>query len=327
MADRGASLAALVPSEIRELLRSRALTLSRPVWGRRLGRHRSARVGVGLDFRDHRAYVPGDDPRLLDWRAVARRERLVLRQTEAEDELSLVLLFDTSGAMAYGKGSAQKFACARAIGGGLAWLASRQGDPIGFATGGSAEIEDTLTRPASGPERLAAMATLLGDAPLQGSCPWPRLLEAVSPRLPRRSVVVVLSDFLDPGAGGDDVEEAEQADEALVRGLASIRARRHDVVMVQILHRDEVEFPWSDRNTMRFTDLLRLRKPKEGAAAAMREGYLAAFEAHQTRLAQRCDAEGLLLHTMHSDDDPAAAFLGLLARFEGVAAPTVEAHA
>src|SRR5690606_1369373 len=99
------------------------------VWGRRFGRHRSARAGVGLDFRDHRPYVPGDDPRRLDWRAVARRERLVLRQTEAEDELSLCIVFDGSGGMAYGESDASpstsKLRAAWAVAGGLAWLAAR----------------------------------------------------------------------------------------------------------------------------------------------------------------------------------------------------------
>ena len=71
------ALATIVPAELQELLRSRNLTLSAPIWGRRHGRHASARAGLGLDFRDHRAYVPGDDPRMLDWRAVARRQRLV----------------------------------------------------------------------------------------------------------------------------------------------------------------------------------------------------------------------------------------------------------
>src|SRR5690606_14139521 len=92
--DTTETIARILPADLRELLRTRVLLLQRPVWGRRHGRHRSARAGMGLDFRDHRAYVPGDDPRRLDWRAVARRDRLVLRQTESEDELPVVLVVD-----------------------------------------------------------------------------------------------------------------------------------------------------------------------------------------------------------------------------------------
>ncbi len=325
MSDRAVPFADLVPPELRELLRSRSLQLQRPVWGRRLGRHRSARAGVGLDFRDHRAYVPGDDPRLLDWRAVARRERLVLRQTEAEDELSLVLLLDVGGGMRYGDAAQQKFATARALAGALGWLASRQGDPVGLATAGDGNVHAHLARPMSGPERLAAIADQLGHAPLRGRCAWDALLHAASPRLPRRSLVVAISDFLDPGGDAEaDADERNEHDERLLRGLSSLRARRHDVVLLQVLHRDEIEFPWAERSTLRFTDLLGLRKPQEGAAAAMRSGYLQAFEAHRRRWVQRCDADGLLLHTVRSDEDLVTSFLGLLARFEGVAAPQPE---
>lgn len=318
MSERALPLASLVPPQLRELLRSRALLLRRPVFGRRLGRHRSARAGVGLDFRDHRAYVPGDDPRRLDWRAVARRERLVLRQTEAEDELSVVFAVDLGGSMAYGEGAASKLSRTRALVGGLAWLASRQGDPVGLVTGHAGTVHDALVRPSSGPERLAGIADALGNTTPAGTCPWPSMLEACAPRLPRRSLFIAVSDFLDPSGQAETAEDDDQ-DRALIGALASIRARGHDVVALQLLHRDEVEFPWADRTTLRFSDLFGLRKPKDGAAAAMRDGYLQAFRAHQARLVDRCDREGLVLHTTHTDEDVAAAFLGLLARFEGAA--------
>lgn len=317
MSERALPLASLVPPQLRELLRSRALVLHRPVFGRRLGRHRSARAGVGLDFRDHRAYVPGDDPRRLDWRAVARRERLVLRQTEAEDELSVVFAFDLGGSMAYGEGDQQKATYARALVGALGWLASRQGDPVGAVLAHDAQVDDARVRPSSSPERLAGLAAALTETTPAGVCPWLPMLEAATPRLPRRSVFVAVSDFLDPS--GEGQPDDDEADRALLGALGSIRARGHDVVLLQVLHSDEVEFPWADRTTLRFSDLFGLRKPKDGAAAAMREGYLQAFRAHQARLSEHCDREGLVLHTVRTDEDIAQAFLGLMARFEGVA--------
>jgi uncharacterized protein (DUF58 family) len=310
--DTSEPLAPLVPPDLRELLRTRNLVLSRPVWGRRFGRHRSARAGVGLDFRDHRPYVPGDDPRRLDWRAVARRERLVLRQTEAEDELSLCVVFDSSGGMAYGQGDALKIRTAWAIAGGLAWLAARQGDPVGLAIGGDGEVAAHLARPASGHERLAALARRLSAHPVRGLCPWDALLADVSPRLPRRSLTVVISDFLDPSGTGD-----EAAERRLLRGLGHLRARKHDVVLVQVLHRDEVEFPWRERAMLRFLDLRGLRKPLEGAGQALRDRYLARFTAHQRDLEARCEADGLFLETVITDEPLPGLFVALLGRIAG----------
>jgi uncharacterized protein (DUF58 family) len=305
-------LSPLVPAELRELLRTRNLSLTRPVWGNRFGRHRSARAGVGLDFRDHRAYVPGDDPRRLDWRAVARRERLVLRQTEAEDELSLSIVFDSSGGMAYGEGEAQKIRVAWAIAGGLAWLAARQGDPVGLAIGGDGEVAAHLARPASGRERLAALARRLSAHPVRGLCPWDVMLSEVSARLPRRCLTVVISDFLDPSGSGDEAIERR-----LLRGLGHLRARKHDVVLVQVLHRDEVEFPWRERKMLRFLDLRGHRKPLEGSGQSLRDRYLERFAAHQDELAKRCEADGLFLETVVTDEPLPGLFVGLLSRIAG----------
>lgn len=308
-------LGQLVPADLRELLRSHTLLLKRPVWGRRHGRHRSARAGVGLDFRDHRPYVAGDDPRRLDWRAVARRDRLVLRQTEAEEELPVVLVVDEGGNMAYGSGDATKARAARAIAGGLAWLASRQGDPISAVAGSNGRVDTGLLRPVSGHERLVALARLLGREEPSGRCSWGTMLHELAPRLRPRSLVVVLSDFLDPGVGEADPAGAEQD---LWRALMHLRARRHDVVVVQVLHRDELEFPWTERNMLRFEDLRGVLPDHEGPGASLREGYRAALAAHLTSLEETCERGGLFLHRVVTDEPLAETFMGMLARLSGV---------
>ncbi len=310
----GEALGRLVPAPLRELLRGRHLALRRPVWGQRNGRHRAARAGLGLDFRDHRPYVPGDDPRRLDWRAVARRERLVLRRTESEDELSVTLVLDGGAGMDYGEGEQHKLGYAHAIAGGLAWLAHRQGDPVGVALGRQQTVDVSLGRPRSGRERLAALAHRLLDAAPTGRCPWASLLSAAAPRLPRRSLVVVLSDLLDPGTTDDD---AEQAQDALLRGLAQLRARQHDVVIVQVLHPDELSFPWAERRMIRFEDLRALRAPLEAPGRSLRADYLQRLGAHLQQLDARCEAEGLVLLRVATDSPVTDAFVDLLRRMAG----------
>lgn len=322
----GEALGRLVPAALRERLRGRALVVQRPVWGRRHGRHAAARVGVGHDFRDHRAYVPGDDPRRLDWRAVARRDRLVLRRTESEDELSITLVLDDGAGMDYGEGPTNKARYARAVAGGLAWLALRQGDPVGIAMGRQQTVDASLVRPRSGRERLTALAHRLHEARPRGRCPWPSLMTAVAPRLPRRSLLVLLTDLLDPGTTADDADEV--LDE-LLRGLAQLRARNHDVVIVQTLHRDELSFPWTEGGMLRFEDLRELRAPLEGPGRNLREGYLKRLGEHLEHLEERCEAEGLLLLRQVTDAPVEDAFLQLLGRLAGepAAASTAEVGA
>lgn len=314
--DQGEALGRLVPAELRELLRARQLVVRRPVWGQRPGRHTAARAGLGLDFRDHRPYVPGDDPRRLDWRAVARRERLVLRRTESEDELSVSLLLDGGAGMGYGEGRQQKLRYAHAIAGGLAWLAHRQGDPVGLTLGRMQAVDASLVRPRTGRERLTALAMRMAEAPPQGRCPWSPLLAAVAPRLPTRSLVVVLSDLLDPGTRPDD---ADAALDELLRGLAQLRARQHDVVIVQVLHADELAFPWAERSMLRFEDLRDLRPPLEAPGRSLRDEYLQRLGAHLRGLDDRCEAEGLVLLRVATDKPVEDAFVGLLGRLAGEA--------
>jgi uncharacterized protein (DUF58 family) len=89
---------------------------------RRPGRRRSRRVGDGLEFADHRAYVPGDDARFIDWPYYARMERLLLRLFHEHSESDVGVLLDVSASMAPG-GSREKFNYARRCAAALAYLA------------------------------------------------------------------------------------------------------------------------------------------------------------------------------------------------------------
>lgn len=313
--DPAQALAAVVPPELRDLLRGRQLALARPVGGPNAGRHTSARAGLGDQFRGHRPYSPGDDPRRIDWRAAARRDRLVLRQTDAEDALALVLLVDASGGMAYGTGASNKQRHAGALAGALAHLALRQGDRVGFGVGRDGALELAQLRPRAGSPRLAALAHALTREPA-GVCPWPDLVAAVAPALPRRSLVLLFSDLLDPDPGRPD------ADLLLLRGLAAVRSRGHDVVLVQVLHRDELELPWTERGMLRFEDPRGAREPVEGHAPGLRAAYLERLRAHLAGLGRGCADAGLHLHRTVTDEPLTGALLGLLARLAGRPEPT-----
>jgi uncharacterized protein (DUF58 family) len=84
-------------------LESLALTIRRTASGRSHGMRRSRRVGAGLEFADHRDYVPGDDLRYLDWNLYGRLERRAVRLYEEDEDLSIDVLVDASASMAMGR--------------------------------------------------------------------------------------------------------------------------------------------------------------------------------------------------------------------------------
>src|SRR5258708_35754494 len=73
------------------------------------GLHRSRVKGASVDFRQHRAYVAGDEPKRLDWRLLGRTDRPYVREYHEETNLRAVLMLDRSGSMAYGKRFGRKF--------------------------------------------------------------------------------------------------------------------------------------------------------------------------------------------------------------------------
>ncbi len=275
----------LLPPDLRAFLRRNPLSLRHAIAGQRHGRHGSRRAGVGLDFLDHRAYVPGDDPRHLDWRALARRDRLMVRRTETEEDLDLVLVLDLSGGMAYpaADASTSKAALARTLAVALAWLAARGGDRIAAVAGTGGEVLAPLGRARGGMDQVRRLAAWLGPLQPAGACPWPELLTTAAARRDRHRVVVILSDLLDPSAG---LPGADTAEDDLWRGLAHM-ARRDDVLAVATLHEDELTFPWDDRRPTRFEDLRGVRAPLEAAPDKLRAGYLRALAAHLDATAQR----------------------------------------
>ena len=70
-----------------------------PMIGSVSGKHRSPIRGSSLEFAEYRKYVPGDDPRRLDWRAYARNDRYYIKEFEADTNLRMCLVVDTSGSM------------------------------------------------------------------------------------------------------------------------------------------------------------------------------------------------------------------------------------
>ncbi len=184
------------------------------------GRHRSLLRGRSQEFAEHRAYVPGDEVKFLDWKVYARQDRFFVREHQQEDILSAAILLDRSGSMGFaGRGVAKwELACRLAM--AAAFLALSKGDAAGLTTFDTEPRQDLPSR--SGLAQLRLFDEALVRAAPAGETGLGAVLEKTAARLKRRCLVILISDLL-----GNPAE--------IVAVLKALRARRHEALVLQVL--------------------------------------------------------------------------------------------
>ncbi len=170
------------------------------------GGHRSIQRGRGLEFQEVRPYVPGDDPRTIDWRVTARRGRPHTKLFREERERPVWLLADLSPGMFFGTRKQLKSAVVVRATALLAWTAAAGGDRVGAVVVGSSSsrIIPPRAREAGVPPLLATLLEMQPTAP--GSLGQQSLndgLRALAPIAHPGSLIVALSDFASLDAGQD----------------------------------------------------------------------------------------------------------------------------
>src|SRR3954470_13137053 len=104
------------------------------VEGLRAGSHRSPFHAFSADFQQHPPYRAGDDPKYVDWKILARTDRLYSKQFRETTSMSVMLVLDSSGSMAFPENGLSKFRFAQVIAAALAYLIASQGDAVGMMT-------------------------------------------------------------------------------------------------------------------------------------------------------------------------------------------------
>ena len=200
------------------------------------GMHRSPYKGFSVEFASHRPYAPGDDIRHIDWRVFGKADRFFIKEYEEETNMRVHLVLDCSGSMAYpehaGTERMTKWTYAATVAASLAHLLIHQQDAVGLSL-----FDNELRRQLPVSTNRLSMRDIAGT--IESTSPRDVTgVKAVFPRLagsvPRRGMVVIISDLL---MNVDD----------LIQGLQRFRYARHDVIVLHVLDRDEIEFPFVDR--------------------------------------------------------------------------------
>jgi uncharacterized protein (DUF58 family) len=250
-----------------ERLNALQLSARNVVVGATTGSHRSPVKGASVEFRQHRFYVPGDEVRRLDWRVLGRTDRPYIKEYNEETNLRCMLMLDCSGSMAYGGTHGAKFDYAARLIAALAYLMLGQTESVGLAQ--LRRRVDLWLAPRGGNAQLSRLLSALERTTPGGPASVRGAVQDAANRLERRALVIVVSDFFSPPL---ELRDA----------LARLKHDRHEIIALQVLDEDEVEFP--------FTRWSRFRGLEgEGAqlceASLMRARYLERFGRHQRALA------------------------------------------
>lgn len=253
------------------------------VIGNLAGAHKSPLAGFAVEFAGHREYVPGDDPKHVDWRIYFTREKLFIKQYELETNFVCHLILDVSASMRYGEGREQKLFYASQMATMLGYSIVRQSDKVSLAT-----FDDRIrgvVQPSNSMDQIFRMTQHLDQIEPREKTSLPDCLNEVAGRMGRREIVMVFSDFF-----GTDLKALEPI-------LQRLRYARHEVVLFQTLHHEEVAFDFEG-----MVKFVGLEVPDELLAQTedLRRGYLAAlkrFNDEFQELAQRNGCERILVDT------------------------------
>ena len=277
------------------------------VEGIRSGLHASPHQGMSVEFNQHRTYVPGDDLRHLDWKVYGRSDRLTVKQYEQETTLDVILMVDCSASMRFGSlGTKQgwggtdgsrksslwtKFDHATATAAALAWMAIQNTDRVGvhlFSEG----LEHSTTQRSS-ESQWRQVVSLLSKQAIEGRTDINTSVDQVLSLVSNRSIFIIISDFLE--------------DPTILRSVfAKFLHKRHDLICMQVLDHEELEFNFQDPAP--FIDIEGDEQIRIDPSS-IRDSYLKALHQHQSELKQGLMDHGFdyMLMNTHESVGPALA--------------------
>jgi uncharacterized protein (DUF58 family) len=188
------------------------------------GLHKSPYHGFSVEFAEHRQYMPGDEIRRIDWKVYGKTDRYYIKQYEEETNLKSYIVLDASASMSFTSGAqaggVTKGAYASYIAASLSYLMMQQRDAVGLLT-----YDDAIRSVIPPHATKAHLRRILIE--LEHLTPSNRTktgfaLHRLAERMPRRGLVIVLSDLFDDPA-------------QVLAALKHFRHNNHEVLVMQIL--------------------------------------------------------------------------------------------
>lgn len=249
------------------------------------GIHRSPYLGNSVEFASHREYVPGDEIKRLDWKVWGRSDKLFVKQYEEETNLDCHIVIDSSNSMVYNglsQNSISKFQYASTIAAVLMLLMNKQSDSISLTIFDN-EIRENFSS-SSHPNQVRFLIHQLNKINPSNQTNIKMPLNYLAEKFNKKGVIILISDLF---VSIDNFQNA----------LKHFRYCGHDVIIFQIMHEDELQFPFNEN--IRFEGL-ELAEHAQVDALSLKKAYLEVLKEFNDKVLKICasyDYDHLLIST------------------------------
>lgn len=194
------------------------------------GLHHSHFMGRNVEFSEHRPYNPGDELRLIDWRAYAKTDRFHVKLFEEDTNLRATILTDMSGSMRFGESGKTKILYAQQLTAALSRLMLSQGDSVGLLVFDSEVRAYVPARNRS--DQWSSMLEALGKTMMTNDeSAIATVLSGLGDVLKKRGMVILVSDLIDDPP-------------RVLQNLALLRKSQQEVLVFHILSPEEIDLPF-----------------------------------------------------------------------------------
>jgi uncharacterized protein (DUF58 family) len=232
--------------------------------------------GEGTSFSGLRDYVPGDDPRLLDWKSTARHQRLIVREQTIERSQTVMSLIDCGRAMTQMAGRFSRFEHVLSAALVLSDVAATSGDRVGLVA-----FDETIRAyvpPQRGTLALRTLRTAMSGLEARLTEPdYASAFRLLATRQRRRALVLFFTDVIDVRAARSFIAHAGRA------------AQRHAMVIVALQNDALLDAARPNSNgslaLYRSAAAEELIREREEALARMRHVGITVLDVSPTRMA------------------------------------------
>lgn len=190
------------------------------------GLHSSPYKGFSQEFADYRQYMPGDEPKRIDWKVYGRNDRFYIKEYQEETNLRCYILLDKSGSMGFGE-KISKLEYAKYLSASLAYMLLKQKDSVGIATFDK-EIEEIIP-PSVKKSNFIEILKIINKATPSGETSLSSMLYQLAQKTRKRGLIILISDLLDDPS-------------VVIKALRSFRYRKHEILVLHIVDIKEYEF-------------------------------------------------------------------------------------